>query len=154
MLGLELGDPLIPWITIAAGMIAGIVIGGFQGFLIGYLTIPAFIVTLGGFLVWRNVAWYMTSGRTIGPLDPVFLKFGGINGTLGATGSWIFAALAVAAALYALYTARRNKLKHGFPVKPMWAEGVMALIISGVILGFVGILTAYKVPVRKLQRMF
>lgn len=154
MLGLELGSPLIPWITIAAGLIIGTLIGAFQGYLIGYLMIPAFIVTLGGLLVWRNVAWYMTSGRTIGPLDPVFLKFGGINGTLGATGSWIFAALAVAAALYGLYAARRNKLKHGFPVKPMWAEGVIAAIISGAILGFVGILTAYEVPARKLARMF
>lgn len=154
MLGLELGSPLIPWITIAAGLIAGVLIGGFQGYLIGYLTIPAFIVTLGGYLVWRNVAWYMTSGRTIGPLDPVFLKFGGINGTLGATGSWVFAIVAVVAALYGLFAARRNKLKHGFPVKPMWAEGVMAAIISGVILGFVGILTAYEVPIRKLERMF
>ena len=154
MLGLELGSPLIPWISIAAGLIVGTLIGAFQGYLIGYLMIPAFIVTLGGLLVWRNVAWYMTSGRTIGPLDPTFLKFGGINGTLGATGSWIFAALAVAASLYGLYAARRNKLKHGFPVKPMWAEGVIGAIISGAILGFVGILTAYKVPTRKLARMF
>jgi D-xylose transport system permease protein len=154
MLGLELGSPLIPWITIAAGLIVGTLIGAFQGYLVGYLMIPAFIVTLGGLLVWRNVAWYMTSGRTIGPLDPVFLKFGGINGTLGATGSWIFAALAVVAALYGLYAARRNKLKHGFPVKPMWAEGVIAVIVSGAILGFVGILTAYKIPARKLARMF
>lgn len=154
MLGLDLGDPLIPWISIAAGLIIGTLIGAFQGYLIGYLTIPAFIVTLGGYLVWRNVAWYMTSGRTIGPLDPIFLKFGGINGTLGATGSWIFAAMSVVAALYGLYAGRRNKLKHGFPVKPMWAEGVMAAIISGAILGFVGILTAYEVPTRKLVRMF
>ena len=154
MLGLELGNPLVPWISIAAGLIVGTLIGAFQGYLIGYLMIPAFIVTLGGLLVWRNVAWYMTSGRTIGPLDPTFLKFGGINGTLGATGSWIFAALAVAASLYGLYAARRNKLKHGFPVKPMWAEGVIGAIISGAILGFVGILTAYKVPTRKLARMF
>ncbi len=154
MLGLELGSPLIPWITIATGLIVGTLIGAFPGYLVGYLMIPAFIVTLGGLLVWRNVAWYMTSGRTIGPLDTAFLKFGGINGTLGATGSWIFAALAVAAALYGLYATRRNKLKHGFWVKPMWAEGVIAAIISGTILGFVGILTAYEVPARKLARMF
>lgn len=154
MLGLELGHPLMPWITIGAGMLTGILIGGFQGYLIGYLTIPAFIVTLGGFLVWRNVAWYMTSGRTIGPLDPIFLQFGGINGTLGATGSWIFALVAVCGALFGLYAARRNKLKHGFPVKPIWAEGAMAAIIAGAILGFVATLTAYEVPIRKLKRLF
>ena len=84
MLGLGLGHPLIPWIAIAAGLVTGTLIGAFQGWLVGYMAIPAFIVTLGGLLVWRNTAWYLTSGKTIGPLDPTFQKFGGISGTLGA----------------------------------------------------------------------
>ena len=90
--GLGLGNPLIPWIAILVGIAVGALIGGFHGWLVGYLGIPAFIVTLGGLLVWRNVAWYITSGQTIGPLDPTFLMFGGIGGTLGAFWSWIVAA--------------------------------------------------------------
>ena len=154
VLGLGLGHPLIPWISIAVGLLVGTLIGAFHGWMIGYLTIPAFIVTLGGLLVWRNVGWYLTSGKTIGPLDPTFQKFGGINGTLGATGSWILGLLAVVGALYGLWMSRRNKIKHGFSVKPMWAEGVLAGIITAAILGFVAILNAYEVPTRKLQRMF
>jgi D-xylose transport system permease protein len=154
MLGLGLGHPLIPWITIAAGIAAGTLIGAFQGYLVGYMTIPAFIVTLGGLLVWRNTGWYLTSGRTIGPLDPTFQKFGGINGTLGATGSWIVGGLALAGVLYGLYSARRNRLKHGFEVKPLWAEAALGAIISTAILGFVAILNAYEVPARKLRRIF
>ncbi|MBO9451637.1 sugar ABC transporter permease [Tropicibacter sp. R16_0] len=154
VLGLGLGHPLIPWISIGVGLLVGTLIGAFHGWMIGYLTIPAFIVTLGGLLVWRNVGWYLTSGKTIGPLDPTFQKFGGINGTLGATGSWILGLLAVAGALYGLWNSRRNKIKHGFTVKPMWAEGVLAGIITAAILGFVAILNAYEVPTRKLQRMF
>lgn len=154
MLGLGLGHPLIPWISIGAGLITGILIGAFHGWLVGYLTIPSFIVTLGGLLVWRNVSWYMTSGRTIGPLDATFQKFGGINGTLGTTASWVVGFVALAAALYGLYAARRGKIKHGFVVKPIWAEAVLASIIATAILGFVAILNAYEIPVRKLQRMF
>lgn len=154
LLGLGLGHPLIPWITIAAGLIVGTAIGAFNGYLVGYLTIPAFIVTLGGFLVWRNVAWYMTNGQTIGPLDPTFVKFGGISGTLGAGASWVVGLLAVAAAFYGLYAGRRNKIKHGFTVKPVWAETMLAALISGAILGFVAVLNAYEVPTRRLQRMF
>ena len=153
-LGLGLGHPMIPWITIVVGVIAGTVIGAFQGYLVGYLTIPAFIVTLGGLLIWRNVGWYLTSGKTIGPLDETFQYFGGINGTLGATGSWIVGGLALIGALYGLYSARRNKVKHGFPVKPVWAEAVLAAMMSIAILGFVAILNAYEVPERKLERMF
>ncbi len=154
LLGMGLGDPLTPWIAIAVGIVAGTLIGAFHGWLVGYLTIPAFIVTLGGLLVWRNVGWYLTDGKTIGPLDPTFLKFGGINGTLGETGSWIVGGVALLAALYGLYSARRNKIKHEMPVKPLWAEGAMAGIMAVAILGFVAILNSYEVPQRRLERMF
>lgn len=154
MLGLGLGHPLIPWVTILVGLAAGTAIGAFHGYLVGYLTIPAFIVTLGGLLVWRNVAWYMTSGKTIGPLDETFQKFGGINGTLGTTGSWIVAALAVAAAFYGLWASRRNKAAHGFAVKPVWAEVVLASVIAAAVLGFVATLNAYEVPASRLKRQF
>ncbi|MEM9434980.1 MAG: sugar ABC transporter permease [Pseudomonadota bacterium] len=153
-IGLELGHPAIPWIAIAVGLFAGAVIGGFQGYLVGYLGIPAFIVTLGGLLVWRNVGWYLTSGATIGPLDPTFMKLGGINGTLGETWSWIVGLLAVAAALWGLMSARRNKLAHDFPVKPVWAEAAMAAIIAGGILGFIAILNSYQIPTARLRRLF
>ena len=109
-------------IAILVGLATGIAIGAFQGWLVGYLAIPAFIVTLGGLLVWRNVAWYLTNGQTIGPLDETFLLFGGINGTLGETGSWILGVLGVAAAVVGLWQARRAKIGHEFPVKPLWAE--------------------------------
>lgn len=152
--GLGLNHPLTTPIAIAVGLLTGLIIGGFHGWLVGYLTIPAFIVTLGGLLVWRNVAWHLTNGQTIGPLDQNFQLFGGTNGTLGETWSWVFGAVAVVAALYGLFTARRAKLSHDFPVKPVWAEVLMGAIIGGAILGFVGTLNAYQIPERRLARMF
>ncbi len=153
-LGLGLGHPLVPWLSIAVGLLTGAAIGAFHGWLVGYLTIPAFIVTLGGLLVWRNVAWYLTNGQTIGPLDPTFQKFGGIGGTLGATWSWVLGLVAVAAALGALWQARQRKQAHGFPVKPVWAEFTIGGLVAVAILGFVAILNAYEIPTRKLARMF
>lgn len=150
--GLELGHPLIPWITIAIGLLTGALIGAAQGWLIGYQAIPAFIVTLGGLLVWRNVGWYLTDGATIGPLDKTFILFGGINGTLGATWSWVVGLVATAASLFAIWAARKTKKGHGFPVKPMWAEALIMVVVAGVILGFVGILNSYTVPVRVIAR--
>jgi len=153
-LGLGVGHPLIAPAAIVVGMIAGIAIGAFHGWLIGYLTIPAFIVTLGGLFVWRNVAWHITGGQTIGPLDQNFQLFGGINGTLGETWSWIFGAIAVVAALYGLFSARRSKVRHEFPVKPVWAELTIAGIVIVTILGFVWVLNSYEVPTRRLERIF
>ncbi len=153
-LGLGLGNPAIVWITVLVGILAGTLIGAFQGYLVGFLTIPAFIVTLGGLFVWRNVAWFMTRGQTIGPLDERFQSLGGIGGTLGETGSWIFGGIAVAVALYALFAARRNKISHEFPVKPVWAEVLLAAIVAATILGFVAILNDYEKPARVVRRAF
>lgn len=149
-----LGHPMIWVLAVISGLLVGTLIGAFQGWLIGYLTIPAFIVTLGGFLIWRNVAWYLTSGQTIGPLDRTFLIFGGTNGTLGTTWSWIAAVVAIVAAVWAMWNARRSKMAHGFPVKPVWAEVTLYGIIAASIFSFIAVLNAYLIPERRLQRMF
>ncbi|QDY68497.1 sugar ABC transporter permease [Qingshengfaniella alkalisoli] len=154
MLGLGLNNPITAPVTIVVGVLVGVAIGAFNGWLIGYLTVPAFIVTLGGLLVWRNVAWYLTSGQTIGPLDQNFMKFGGINGTLGETWSWVVGVVLALAAIAALFSSRRNKKAHDFPVKPLWAEGLLAAIMSVAILGFVWILNSYDIPSRRLERLF
>ena len=153
-LDLGLNNPATMPVAVVVGILTGLVIGAFQGWLIGYLAIPAFIVTLGGFLIWRNVAWHLTKGQTIGPLDENFQLFGGINGTLGETWSWVFAALAIAGSLYALVQSRRTKVAHEFPVKPMWAEGLIGAIIAATIIGFVAVLNAYEIPTARLERIY
>ncbi|MDW4496953.1 sugar ABC transporter permease [Sulfitobacter sp. D35] len=154
LLGLGLNHPVTAPLAIVAGILTGIVIGSFHGWLVGYLTIPAFIVTLGGLLVWRNVAWYLTSGQTIGPLDESFLLFGGIGGTLGETWSWIVGLVAVVAAWVALWQSRRAKIAHEFPVKPVWAEAAVMGLVGILILGFVWLLNSYDIPGPRLERMF
>jgi len=153
-LGLGLNHPMTAPIAILVGVATGVAIGAFHGWLIGYLGIPAFIVTLGGLLVWRNVAWYLTTGQTIGPLDENFQLFGGIGGTLGETWSWIFGLVCVIGALAALWQSRRNKLAHDFPVKPLWAEVALGAVIAAAVVGFIALLNAYEIPDRRLERMF
>ena len=154
MLGFGLNHPATWIITILVGLLAGAIIGAFHGWLIGYLAIPAFIVTLGGFLVWRNVAWFLTNGATIGPLDSTFLVFGGTNGTLGSGLSWAVGVVLAGAAVAAMWAGRRARLRHGFDVKPVWAETTLSLLAAGAILGFIAILNAYQIPTRRLERMF
>lgn len=149
-----LGHPSIWILAILAGVIVGVVIGAFQGWMVGYLGIPAFIVTLGGLLVWRNVAWFITDGQTIGPLDESFVKIGGIDGTLGTSASWIVGLLATLAVIALQFASRKRKQSHGFPIKPLWAEFTLTALMSAAILGFVGLLNAYEIPTNKLERIF
>ncbi|HVG47828.1 MAG TPA: sugar ABC transporter permease [Rubellimicrobium sp.] len=151
---LGLGHPLIAPVTILAGLLVGTAIGALHGWLAGYQEIPSFIVTLGGLLVWRNVSWYTTGGQTVAPLDQTILLFGGAEGTIGPTWSWVVGALLAAGAVWVIWSGRGNKTAHGFPVKPAWADALLTLVLAGAILGFIAILNAYLIPQAKLERIF
>jgi D-xylose transport system permease protein len=135
------------WIvaTIAA-VLMGLLIGAAQGWVIGYLTVPAFIVTLGGLLIYRGAMWWVTQGQTVAPLDPTFkLLGGGADGTLGETLSLVFGILASASAVLLILLSRRRKSSHGFVVKPAWAEGILIALAVGLVMGFVLTLNSYPI---------
>ncbi len=141
-------------ITVGVGVILGAAIGAAQGYVIGYLAVPAFIVTLGGLLIWRGAAWWVTQGRTVAPLDRNFtLMGGGAEGTLGAGLSWALGILAVAAVLGLLAWSRQRRRTHGFAVKPLWAEFTLGGLLTAMILGFVAVMNAYQVPARAAERI-
>jgi len=134
-------------ITAVAGLLLGTLIGAFQGWIIGYLAVPAFIVTLGGLLIWRGAAWWVTQGQTVAPLDETFRMLGGgVDGTLGDQLSWAVGLVATIAAVVMMIMARRRKSSHGFKVKPLWAEYVMGAIVTALILGYVVVMNAYPLP--------
>jgi len=139
-----LGNPVIWIITACVGLLLGGLIGVFHGWLIAYRGIPSFIVTLGGFLIWRGMAFLSASGRTIAPMDPTFaLLGGGPYGTVGAVGSWIVGGLACAGVIYLLVSGRSQRRKHDFPQRPVWAEAFLAALGCSVILGAVMLVNAY-----------
>lgn len=154
ILGLEYGSPVILVVTILLGFAVGTGMGALTGWLVGYQRIPSFIVTLGGLFVWRNVNWYTTNGQSVSLTDPNLLMFGGTEGVLGAPVSMALGVIASVAAVAALYAARKNKLSHGFVVKPVWAEGAMMALVVGAIMFFVTWLSRYPVPEAKLKRLF
>ncbi|WP_444453536.1 sugar ABC transporter permease [Rhodobacter capsulatus] len=149
-----IGHPLVMPLTVIAGLLTGAAIGALNGWLVGYQRIPAFIVTLGGLLIWRNVGWYLTDGQTLGPLDQTFMLFGGVEGTVGSALSWGLAILFSILSVFGLWRARQAKIRHEFPVKPIWAEGALMAASVAAILGFVAILNSYAIPVGRLKREF
>ncbi len=152
-LGFE--HPLIWIITIAVGIAAGAIIGAMQGWVIGYLAVPAFIVTLGGFLVYRGAAWWVTTGQTVAPLDATYrLLGGGAEGTLGANLSWGLGLVASVAAVLLMIKSRQQKKAHGFNLKPVWAEYTLGGIAIALILGFVATMNSYPLSKGAVKRIF
>lgn len=144
---LGLGHPLIWVIAVIFGLLAGTLIGAFHGWLIAYLSIPAFIVTLGGLLVWRGAAFLLARGETISPVDATFkLLGGGPYGSIGALGSWLVGLLACIGVIALLITGRRQRKRFQFPQRPMWAEVFLGIVGCGVIVGFVTLVNSYYWP--------
>jgi D-xylose transport system permease protein len=152
---LGLGHPAIWMITVVFGLAMGALIGTFQGWLIAYRAIPSFIVTLGGLLVWRGVAFLAADGRTISPVDATFnLIGGGPYGAIGGTGSWIVAALASAGVIWMVITGRANRKRHDFPLRPVWAEWFMGALGVGLIVGATLVVNAYPWPKGILKQYY
>lgn len=144
---LGLGHPMIWIITVICGLMIGAAIGAFHGYLVAYLSIPAFIVTLGGLLVWRGAAFLLARGETISPVDSTFaLLGGGPYGSIGAAGSWIVGILICIGVVALLITGRRQRNRYNFPLRPMWAEVFLGLVGCSVTLGFVMLVNSYPWP--------
>jgi D-xylose transport system permease protein len=142
-----IGHPIIWIVSLAAGIAMGAAIGGLQGVIVAYVGVPSFIVTLGGLLVWRGVAWWMASGRTIAPMDATFQIFGGgSRGTIGGTWTWIIGIAACIGIIALLVSRRRQRIKFGFAPRPMWAEIGIGTVGCAVVLGAIAIINSYPVP--------
>ncbi|MBK1670724.1 sugar ABC transporter permease [Rhodovibrio sodomensis] len=148
------GHPLIWVLTLLIGMALGGLIGLIQGSVIAFGGVPSFIVTLGGLLIWRGAAWWVTQGQTIAPLDENFNVIGGgISGTIGPMWSWVIAVLAVALLYAQMWNARRRRRKFGFPLRPLWAEGAIAVLLAGSIVAVIATMNAYPLPERVAQQI-
>ncbi len=153
--GIDLGHPSVWIIALAVGLFIGAMVGALQGFVIAYLGVPAFIVTLGGFLVWRGAAWWVTSGRTVAPMDQTFrLIGGGPEGAIGSTWSWIIAIVACVAVVGLLVMGRRQRRRFEFPLRPLWAETLLGGVSCAVILGAVWVANSYPWPVGIVRRYY
>lgn len=136
------------WIlALLGGMALAAAIGGVQGWWIAYRGVPAFIVTLAGLLIYRGLAWWLTSGQTVAPLNPTFeLLGGGLEGSIGAFWSWVLGGVAIAVLVARVVHSRRRRLSFGFPVRPLWAEAAVLVAFVVPIVAFVMVMNAYRQP--------
>ena len=127
-----------------AGLVLSLVIALYQGWLTAYVGVPAFVVTLGGLVSFRGAAFLVADGKTQPVSDPTFLMFGGgLDGSLGPTLSWVLALALAALLAWTTVSRRRNAATHGFPMRPLWLDAVLALFFIAVLLAFVATMNAY-----------
>ena len=134
-------------IALGIGVGLGAAIGALQGFIIAYIGVPSFIVTLGGLLSIRGVIWYLSSGAAVSGLDSGFqLIGGGALGSIGGTATWILGIVACVPIIALLLTGRRQRRRYGFPVRPVWAEVLLGFISCAAVLGLAAFANANLWP--------
>jgi len=129
-------DVPFQWLlALALGIGMGAAVGALQGFIIAYIGVPSFIVTLGGLLSIRGLVWYQSEGAAVVGLDPTFdLIGGGALGSVGGLITWILGIVGCVAIIAILYNSRRQRRRYNFPVRPMWAEVLLGAVGCGVVL--------------------
>ena len=128
-----LGWGLVP--ALASGIIVGVLIGAIQGALVAYANIPAFIVTLGGLLVWRGVIKGISQGQTI-PLELSAFKSLG-QCYVAPVAGYIIAAIACAAIIWLALRRNRARRRHGFAPDSTLALAARIIIPSAIVVGFI-----------------
>jgi D-xylose transport system permease protein len=145
------GKAFVWVVALAFGLLLGAAVGFLQGFLVAYGGVPAFIVTLGGFLVWRGLIFRIggKQGQTLAPLESNFqLLGGGARGSLGEWKSWLVALLACAGIVLSLVLARRRRQRHELGVRPMWAEVGLGVVGCAAVIAGVGLVAnRYESPI-------
>jgi len=128
-LGLGVDFPFRWLIALLIGIALGAIVGGLQGFIIAYVGVPSFVVTLGGLLSIRGVVWVLSQGAAVSGLDPTFQLLGGsAEGSIGGTLTLAVALIGCVAIIGLLVYNRRQRRRFGFPVRPMWAEVTLGAV--------------------------
>lgn len=125
-LGVSVNNPFQWLVALVIGLGIGTALGALQGFIIAYVGVPSFIVTLGGLLAFRGFVWVLSSGAAVSGLAGTFLLLaGGAQGSIGGIATWVVAAIGCLAILGLLVYNRRQRKRYGFPVRPVWAEALL-----------------------------
>ena len=146
-----------PVVAIIMAMAAALVIGLFQGILIGYVHVPPFICILAGMFLYRGLARAVLDSKTCGITNEKFLDiFSSYLRMPGekpraCTSSLIVAVIvAVVIAACMLFSYYRKK-KHGYETKPFISMLIKLIIIDALIVIYGWKLSQFKgIPVMLL----
>jgi D-xylose transport system permease protein len=147
ILGIGADFPFRWLIALLIGVALGGVFGAVQGFIIAYIGVPSFVVTLGSLLSIRGAVWYLSNGAAVTGLDPMFqLIGGGGRGSIGETLTWALGVIGCVAVVALLYNSRRQRRRFGFALRPIWAEVALGVLGCAAMLGLAAFANGNYLP--------
>ncbi|MET8696152.1 multiple monosaccharide ABC transporter permease [Streptomyces bauhiniae] len=141
----------VPWpLALVLCLLVGAAAGAVQGYLIAYLGIPSFIVTLAGMLLFRGLTEILLEGQTLGPFPEGLQKIG--NGFLPAFGpdtdyhnpTLLLGLLLIAAVVWQEVQGRRRQKEFALQVPPLRLFALKLAALVAAILALTLLLASYK----------
>ncbi len=135
-------------LSVVIGLITGMLFGVLQGYIISYLNVPAFIVTLGGMFILRGGILIITEGKTIPANQPAFSEIA--QGYLPPWAGWVIGAIVVALLFFNMLYGRQRKQKYGFELASFNIDLLTTLFFSALVIIYIFIVNRYngiQVPV-------
>jgi D-xylose transport system permease protein len=129
-------------ISVLAGLGTGVLAGVVQGYIISYLRVPAFIVTLGGMWFFNGAILIVTEGKTVPANQPIFSVIA--QGYLPATAGWILAVAIVALLFYTMFSGRQKKRRYGFELGALYLDLLKTALFGVLVLGYVFMVSKYN----------
>ena len=129
-------------LSVASGLAVGALFGAIQGYIIAYLNVPSFIVTLAGQFLFNGLILLVTEGKTIPANQPWFSDIA--QGYVPILWGWIFAAAAIVFLFWNMFRSRQNKCKHGFELQNIYIDLLAVVFAAVVILVYVYNVNSYK----------
>ncbi|WP_020136417.1 multiple monosaccharide ABC transporter permease [Streptomyces sp. 351MFTsu5.1] len=141
----------VPWpLALVLTLVVGAVAGSVQGYLIAYLGIPSFIVTLAGMLLFRGLTEILLEGQTLGPFPDGLQKLG--NGFLPEVGpntnyhnlTLLLGFALLAFVIYQEVRDRKRQQEFALDVLPRNAFLLKLVAIAAAILAVTMLLASYQ----------
>jgi D-xylose transport system permease protein len=129
-------------LSVAIGLGVGTLFGLLQGWIIAYLQVPSFIVTLGGMWILNGAILIITEGKTIPANQPLFAEIA--QGYLPPWLGWLLAAVVIALLVAQTVASRNKKRKYDLEVPPLSNELLRVGVYGVLILLYVYVVNLYN----------
>ncbi len=129
-------------LSVICGLLVGAASGALQGYIIAYLGMPSFIVTLAGMWLFNGLMLLVTSGKTIPANQVGFSTIA--QGYLPNGWGWILGVVAVAILFWSMIRKRQNRRKNGIDVSPLAIDLLTTGFLSLMIFGYVYMVNIYR----------
>ncbi len=129
-------------LTVVISLGVGALFGALQGYIISYLNVPSFIVTLGGQWLLTGLILLVTQGKTIPANQPWFSDIA--QGYVPIVWGWVFGVVAIGFLFWNMFSNRQSKAKHGFELRSIYIDLLSTSFLALVILVYVYNVNSYK----------